>query len=335
MHHERGEDLSSDARIDTPGGLAGEYPEITIRGDRTGLPAGTLPPQVRSLKSEEISVRELYGLLARQKWLIISLTAAVSIAALVAALILPKQYRATAVLAPVAENSSAGSVGSLSGMLSQIGGLASLVGLSSRTNQDEAEDVATLESESLTQRYIRDNNLLPILFAKDWNARTGNWRTTDPRDVPTLWKANRFFQLKVRSVTEDTKTGLIRVTITWTDPRLAAQWANGIVDVTNDYLRNKAIQEADRDIAYLEGQAQQTPILEVKQGVYTLIQQEIASAMIAQGKREYALKVIDPAFAPERPSSPLPYLWTLGGFICGLFVSLGAVILRASWNASS
>lgn len=283
--------------------------------------------------SDEISIRDLYSVLSRGKRLIISLTALLTVAAMLASFMLPKRYRATVVIAPVTSDMSGGRLGGLGAALSQFGGLASLVGLGPRASMDEAQDVATLESESLTQKYIEQNDLLPILFAKQWDARTRRWKTTDPGKTPTLWKGNRFFKSNVRTVTEDAKTGLIRLSVTWTDPNLAAQWANGLVGMTNDFMRTKAIDEADRDIAYLTGQAEKTSIVEVRQGIYTLLQEEIGNAMVAQGKREYALKVIDPAFAPERPYSPVKTLWTLAGFFSGLLISCGVVIFRASWSA--
>jgi len=305
----------------------------TIRDDR-GRAVATTATRTSAASSQEIRVRDLYALFARSKWLIIGLTAAMTAAAITAAFILPKEYRATTVLAPVTADQS-GKMGTLGSVLSQVGGLASMVGLSGEQNSEEAQDVATLKSQVLTRRFIQENNLLPVLYAKIWDARTGRWRTNDPEHIPTLWKANQFFKDRVRTVTEDKETGLIELSVTWTDPNLAAQWANGLVAMTNDYLRNKELDQANRNIAYLEQKVQKTSLVGVQQGIYTLLQEEIGDAMVASGKREYALKVIDPAFAPEKPYSPDKRLWALGGLLAGLLLSCGIVVFRASWAASS
>jgi uncharacterized protein involved in exopolysaccharide biosynthesis len=280
----------------------------------------------------EVTVADLFALLRRGRWLIVAITGLMTAGALCASLLLPKHYEATVLVSAVSRRSGGSGIGGMGSMLSSLGGLASLVGLSSSANASRAQDIATLKSQVLTQRYISEHQLLPILFAKKWNPAAHSWRT---KKVPTLWDGNRYFKEKVRSVTEDAKTGLIRVTVTWTDPDLAAQWANGIVKMTNDYLRTKAIDEANRDIAYLQRQADKTTEVEVKQAIYSLMQQEIRNAMIAKGEHEYALKVIDPAFVPEKPSSPKPLLWTIAGFLAGLATSLGALIVRENWCASA
>jgi len=51
----------------------------------------------------------------------------------------------------------------------------------------------------------------------------------------------------------DPKTGLVTLSITWNDPNIAAKWANGLVRMANDYLRDQAIEESERNIAYLDG----------------------------------------------------------------------------------
>jgi uncharacterized protein involved in exopolysaccharide biosynthesis len=311
-----------------------DFDARTIRDDR-GRAVVATATRTSAASSQEIRVRDLYALFARSKWLIIGLTAAMTAAAIAAAFILPKEYRATTVLAPVTPDQNGKmESGSLGSVISQFSGLASMVGLGEE-NSEEAQDVATLKSQVLTRRFIQENNLLPILYAKKWDARTGHWRTNDPERIPTLWKANQFFKDRVRTVTEDKETGLIKLSVTWTDANLAAQWANGLVAMTNDYLRNKELDQANRNIAYLEQKVQKTSLVGVQQGIYTLLQEEIGDAMVAQGKREYALKVIDPAFAPEKPYSPDKRLWALGGLLAGLLLSCGIVVFRASWAASS
>jgi uncharacterized protein involved in exopolysaccharide biosynthesis len=310
----------------------------SARAERARVSGSTAVSRGPASGPEEITVRDLHGLFSRAKWQIVGITAAVTIAVTAMSYLMPKEYQTTALVAAVTANSSSGGgrLGSLSSELSdEVGGIASLVGLTSESDMEQAQDVATLKSDLVTRNFIQQNNLLPILYAKRWDAGTKRWRDSDPRHIPTLWKANRFFQNTVRTVTEDNKSGLIRVTVTWTDPYLAAQWANGLVDMTNAYLRSKAIVEANRNIAYLQQRAATTSVVEVKQGIYLLMQEEIGDAMIAQGKSEYALQVIDPAFPPETPYSPQKLLWALGGFITGLLLSLGFVVFRAGWTATA
>lgn len=290
-------------------------------------------PQVQQSSLEgvgrsEIGPRDLFLLFLREKLLILCITTAVTLVALIASLVLPKTYKATVLVAPISNPQNSGPMSGVSSMLSGLGGLASLVG-ASPLGSAKAQDIATLKSEALTQSYIQQNGLMPILFASKWNSRLGRWRTEDPRKIPTLWDANRYFAKHVRSVTEDGTTGLYRVTISWNDPRLAAKWANGLVAMTNKYLRDKAISEINLNISYLKNQATKTSMVAIRSAIFDLMQGEIRNAMIAQGQPDYALKVIDPAFVPEKPSSPLPLLWTAIGLFVGLFCSFGIVLFKA------
>lgn len=271
---------------------------------------------------------DLFAIFWREKWLIIAITLAVATTSLIAARISQKRYQATVLVSPVDTSQSADRLGGASSMLSNFGGLASLVGVST-LSASKAVDIATLKSELITTDYIRQNNLLPILFAGEWDSRRAQWRTDDPRKIPTLWDGSRYFTNRVCSVAEDEATGLYRITVTWTNPEMAATWANGIVALTNEYLRNKAISETNANIAYLQERAKQTTTVGLRLAILDLMEQEIRSAMIAQGQSEYALKVVDPAFAPRRPYSPLPVLWAVTGLLAGLFSSLGIALFRA------
>lgn len=279
---------------------------------------------------ESISFRELFQFLWRGKWLIIGITAVCTILAGVAAWVTPKKYEATIVVSPV--SSSANQLGgALSSFASQLGGLASLAGLNMTGDSKKAESLAVLQSEALTGRYIKDNGLLQILYADVWDSAQSRWKETDPKRVPTLWKANRFFGESVRKVKTETQTGLVEVTVRWTDPQLAADWANGLVAMTNEYLRAKAIAESEANIEYLKKEAERTEMVGAKQAIYAILQNEVNKAMLARGSAEYAFKIIDPAVTPEVASSPLKILWLAAGLFGGAVLSIFIVFLRAMW----
>ena len=281
---------------------------------------------------DEISIRELVAILASQKWLVLWIAAAITLAGGIASLVVPKYYRAVTIVSPVSNSPNASQLGGLGSLVSQFGGLASLAGVSLAADNKRAESVAVLESEALTESYIRDNNLLPVLYASKWDAVHRRFTVTNPEKMPTLWKANDYFKKKIRDVTVDTKTGLVWLRISWKDPKLAAKWANDLVKLANDTLRNAAIAESERNIAYLNQQAAKTDQVGVKQAIYTILQTEINKEMLARGNDQYAFKVLDPAFAPERPYFPLPLLWTAAAFAGGLFLGCVVAIVRATWR---
>jgi uncharacterized protein involved in exopolysaccharide biosynthesis len=282
--------------------------------------------------ADAITLRQLLELLWREKWLIVGLIVGMALAAALLSKTQPRIYKAHVMVSPASNNPSA--MGRLGGGGSQVGGLASLIGLSIGGDSSKEEALAVLQSEALTQHYVREQNLLPLLFPDQWDPVAGKWRPSKPEAVPSLWKANKMFE-KIRTVSEDKKTGLTTMTIAWTDAATAAKWANDLVGAANDYLRNKAIRESEQHIAYLNEQAAKTDVAQVRSAIYTVLESEIKNEMLAKGPGDYALKVIDPAFPPERRSSPLPFLWAGVGAFAGLMLSFAVLFLRMAWKAGA
>jgi uncharacterized protein involved in exopolysaccharide biosynthesis len=280
------------------------------------------------VRDDEIRLTDLVEELVRAKWLVVSIVAFFTAAAAVLALTSQKMYKAAIIVSPVTSTPGNGQMGGMSSLVPQFAGVASLAGISVGSDSKRAESVAVLQSEALTERYIRDNNLLPVLYEAKWDPQLKRWREHRPGRIPTVWKAEQFFKKNVRSVSTDTKTGLVTMTITWSDAKTAARWANDLVGLTNDYLRSKAIAESGRNIEYLNSEVLKTDVVGVKQAIYSILQNEISKEMLARGSDEYALKVIDPAIAPEVQSSPQRILWTAFGLFAGIVVSLSAVFVR-------
>jgi uncharacterized protein involved in exopolysaccharide biosynthesis len=290
--------------------------------------------QNHSASANEISLKELFAHLWKLKWRLLAVTFASSAVAYAGAKFVTKSYDASTSISPVTTTLGGSSGGALGSIASQFGGLASLAGLSLSGDSRKWESITVLESEALTSKYIEDNNLLPILYAQQWDARTQSWKETDPKKIPTVWKANQYFMKNIRRVVEDLKTGVVRLTIRWKDPKMAAKWANDLVKLTNDYLRDKAIAESERNIAYLNQQATKTEIVGAQQAIYAILQNEINKEMLARGSDEYAFKVLDPAITPEKPSSPQTIIWILvaafGVAFLSVFVAFVQLIKQKS-----
>ncbi len=282
-----------------------------------------------SAADDEIRLREIIEAFWRHKMLglvlILGSTAAVGLTAF----LVPKEYEASTTIEPTSEKSDSNQSGSLGSIGSN---LAALAGLSAGSDQKKTESVAVLQSATLSAKYIQDNNLMPILFAKRWDAVHSRWKVTDPDRMPTLWKANEYFRKSVRSVTTDSKTGLVTLTVTWTDPAVATVWANGLVQLANSFQRNAAIAESERDIAYLTAEAAKTDVLGIKQSIYSLLEREYNKAMLAKGNYEYAFKIIDRAIAPERPSYPNKLVWTLVAFFTSLSFYMFVAFCIVAWS---
>jgi uncharacterized protein involved in exopolysaccharide biosynthesis len=291
--------------------------------------------ETRPSDADELDLRELTGALWRGRWIILSVTAVMTLIATIAAFTVPKRYQASIVVLPVAIDLAGNAAGGMGPLTSQLGGLAALAGITVGGDSGKVESVAVLRSDTLIERYIDERNLLPVLFAPAWDAEAKRWKTDDPEKMPTLWKGTQFFKKKVRRVAEDKKNGLFTMTVTWKDPGVAAAWANDLVRMTNEYLRDKKIHDSERHIAYLKAEAMKTDVVPVRSAIHTVLESEIKAVMLARGNEEYALKVVDRAVAPEVAAFPQPKLWILGGLFLGLVISAVFVLVRRAWTETA
>ena len=288
-----------------------------------------MPIEQRLDYADDVGLPELVEELWKARFFIVGAAVVLAIAGCLTGLLRDKMYEASVTTMSAADDMGSGRSGGLGAIASQLGGLSSLAGLSaSGMDSKKEEAIAVLQSDLLTQRYLVENDLLPVLYARKWDAATRQWKTKDPEKIPTPWLANRYFATKVRQLSDEKKTGIITLTIRWSDPVLAAKWANDLVHLTNEYLRNKAIRESQRNIQYLNEQAAKTDVVEARKAIYTLLQDEINKEMVARGRDEYALKVLDPAVVPEKSSSPTALVLALSGAAFGAFAVASIVAGR-------
>ena len=271
---------------------------------------------------EPINWSEYWRALVKNRKLIGIVTAASTLIALLIAFLLPPVYRAEVLLAPVSEDKSEG----LSAIANQYGDLAALAGINLGPSKDKtAEYIAALKSRSLSVAFIKEGNLMPILFASKWDAEKKQWKDTS--DAPTEWKAFELWDKNIRKVNLDKRTGLVTLIVEWKDPALAAKWANDFLRHVNTRLRTEAVEEAERSIAYLGKQLAETSSVEVQQAIYRLIETQTKKKMVASTHDEYAFNIVDPAVIPEKKQRPRRTTIVLAGLLLGLIVAVGAVLV--------
>jgi len=287
---------------------------MLLRAGTTGVnypPAGAVP-----------AGHLLQAVRSRWPWLL-ALVLAPTLAALLLALTSPRRYEADLVVLPRVQEHS-GLLNSLSG---QLGGLAALAGLGLGEGGQRAEAIQMLQSQYLARQFIVDNNLVPVLFAAQWDAQRQAWRGR-PR---TVNEAVDRFDHGIRSVVEDRRTGLVRLRINWRDPVQAAAWANELVHRANDELRRRAIARAQGSIDYLKREARNADTVEIQQTLYRLMEEQYKTLLLANVSADYAFSIIDPAVAadPEQYVSPRLGLYVLAGLFFGLVLAGLLVFLTA------
>jgi uncharacterized protein involved in exopolysaccharide biosynthesis len=261
-------------------------------------------------KDNEINVVNLFWTVWDQKYLVLAISLVCAGFAAYLALKAVPIYRAQVVITQVHETGM-GAGGSL---MNQLGGFASIAGLNLNSAGQEAERTAVLESRGLIEAFVKRYDLTPII--------TGNANLPNP-----LWFAVEGFRKNVIDLHEEKLKDTITITVDWSDPVVAARWANDFVALANEQLRSRAIEESTRNIEYLNKQLPQTNVVEIQHAIYALIEAETKSLMLAHGRVEYAFTIVDPATPPQVRFSPRRTLMVISGLFIGGF--LGSIIAWA------
>ena len=291
---------------------------------------------------DEIDLRELFGVLWAGKIKIIAITAVFTIASVIYAFSVSNQYKATALLSP-AQSSGGG----LSGALGQLGGLASLAGVSIGGGKSSESQVAQqiMKSWSFIEGFIEKNDLAVEVYAADGWSKGSNelqidsdfydvlksqWLVEDDDTgklgAPSSWQLFEEFSEKL-AVSEDKKSGLVSVSIEYYSPQIAKQWLDMYVAAINAHMQQRQMAKVTTNIEYLQAQIEKTAIAEMQEVFYTIIEEQIKSKMLAEASPDYAFVAVSPSMVPEEKSQPKRALICISGTLLGGMLSVLLVLL--------
>jgi len=297
---------------------------------------------MNSYQDDEIDLRELWSVIWAGKWKIIIITFIFSVASVFYALSLPNIYKSEALLSPTEEQS-----GGLGGMASQLGGLASLAGVSLGSGKTDktALTLEVMKSRAFLFKFIEKYNIAPDLMAvKSWDLEsnkliydedvyhsvTNKWLRkvkTPLKAKPSLQEAYKAFQ-RIISIEQDSATSMIIISIEHLSPYIAQQWVSWLIDSINEEMKARDLLEANNSITYLTEQLEKTTVSGLQEILYQLIEEQTKTIMFANVREEYVLKTIDPALVPEMKSGPKRALICVLGLLLGAMLSVLIVLIR-------
>ena len=251
----------------------------------------------------------------RARWWIVSVALLGAALGIVVVVVSKRVYRAEAVVIPV----SARQGNRLDVLAGGLGQLAALAGINTQGDAESRLGLATLKGKQFTAAFIRDKDLMPVLFPGRWNSQTNSWTGPPPT---MLQGVNRFDRGGIRKIIEDRQTGLVTIQIDWTDRIQAVDWLNSMVERVNLDLRNTTIAERRRSIQFLNAEADRTQSVGVKDAIYKLIETEMKDLAFAETQEEYALRFVDRPITPE----PRDFIWPRRIFVVCLGAFAGALV---------
>jgi LPS O-antigen subunit length determinant protein (WzzB/FepE family) len=297
--------------------------------------------EVLASHDDEIDLRELFSVLWAGKKVIVAITGLFAVAAVVYALSIANEYKASIVIAPAQQEG-----GGLSGALGQLGGLASLAGVSLGGGGGSEAAVAQeiMQSWGFVEQFIVNNELeVEVFAAEGWN-KTSNVLTIDSdlydKDsnkwlidedgqlrAPTSWELYEAFSKRL-SVSEDKKSGLTSVSIEYFSPIVAKNWVDLYVAAINEHMRQRKLSQVNSNIEYLQAQIEKTSIAEMREVFYQIIEEQVKNKMLAEASPEYAFVTVSPSMVPEEKSKPKRALMCILGTLLGGMLSVLYVLVR-------
>ena len=281
------------------------------------------PPGQHPDEDEGLDLRPIVRKLWQQKWLVLGILAASLACGAVYYLLATRWYETSVVLLP---RDTKGSGGAAS-QLGQLGGLASLAGISVGAPVRE-EPLAILRSKGFARKFIEQNQLDRVIFADEWDAERGQWQAGTEEGDHDIRDAVDRFQKKILTITEDKKSGLVTISVVWKSATLAASWANLFARQINDEMRLRTQSESEGNIKYLSAEMEKSNILSIREAQGRLLESELQKLVMARGNEEFAYRVIDKAYAPKKQKSPMLALVALVALLLGAVVAMVVVFRR-------
>jgi len=283
---------------------------------------------------DEFDLRELFNVLWTAKKLIILITAIFAICSVVYSLSLSNYYKSGSIFIA---RSASGNQG-----LSQYSGLAAMAGITlpSSSGEDKAAQMIELiKSRKFVKHLMTFENILPsILAAKSYNNSTqellfnqklyeSETKTWKNNEIPSYLKAHSAY-LNMLSITQDKKTGFIRINIEHISPVFAKDFLELIIRESNELIRKKDMEESKQGLEYLTSELSKTPFVAIKESINTLIEVQLETQMMAQINQDYILTEIEPPFIPEQKSKPSRSFICVAGTILGGILGVLIVLIR-------
>ena len=289
---------------------------------------------------EELDLHKLFRIIWHGKLVIIITMLIFTSFGIFYTLSLPDIYKSEVLLAPVSQDSGLKIPG-------QLGGLAALAGVNLGGVRGEKTELAIeiLKSRQFIIRFIEKYDLfVPIMAAEGWNSNDNSlvinsdiyesdtklWvREVKPpyNPKPSALETYEVF-MESLEVTQDKASGMVTFSILHLSPFLAKDWASLLVTEINDEMRSIELTEAQDSISYLNQQIEQTSIADVRKMLFSLIEEQSKTIMLANVREEYIFKTVDPAIVPEKKIKPARALLVLLISFIGVVLSFTLVLLQ-------
>ena len=283
--------------------------------------------------SDEIDLLEFFKCLWEGKITIILITLFFAIFSVIFALQLDNYYKSDATL--MIRESSGGSG------LSDISGMASLVGINIGESSSESSEIIELvKSRDFFEHLLSFDMVLPGITAAKGYDNTKQALIFDPDlfDADNkAWIVNEKGSMKPKfmdawdtyngivMISKDNKSGFLRLEVEHLSPYFARDLLDLIISEANSIKRNRDLLSSNQALDYLQDELSKTSVNDIKISINSLITNQLEKKMIINIHEDYLLTILDSPHIPIKKSKPARsiiciVITLIGGLIACLYV---------------
>ena len=146
--------------------------------------------------------------------------------------------------------------------------------------------------------------------------------------IPSAQESFDKFITKHLDINVDKKNNFVTVTIKHQSPYIAEKWTRLLIDQINSFYRKKDKNEAERASNYLNMLLIETNLVEIKEVIAALLQQETKKLTLIEANEFYVYEFIDPPAVMERKSQPKRALICILAALLGGMLGVVSVLIR-------
>ena len=292
---------------------------------------------------DEIDLRKIFSSLWQSKYFIIIFTIISIILSSLYLRNLEPKYEVSVLLKPVQEENKPNLMGI---------GFASFAGIPITTQSagDYNQYVVMLKTKEIARIIFKKEKLIRKLFLREWDEKQKIFTRKEPgrrtlaiRYIKELltgqvsrgYEAPNPARLKVLikktfQISLDKKTNYITIKAEDRHPKLVTKLLLSMIDETDRLFKQKFLQQADDTLQFYQNKLAKTRSQEHRQILATLIAKEERKILLATRDAPFVAEIITGPNTSINPTSPKPKIILLLGFVLGLFLSCGIIIVKNS-----